>query len=67
MVSIPTAALIVKASVPIIIREIDMESQQNNVEQLSTQAEVIIPEEQTQQPQQMPLRRSTREEKCYSR
>jgi len=39
-----------------------MRSQQDNVEQLPTQAEVIIPEEQTQQLQeQMPLRRSTRE------
>ena len=35
---------------------------QDNVEQLPTQDEVIVPEEQTQQPQeQMPLRRSTRE------
>ena len=39
-----------------------MESQQDNVEQLSTQAEVIVLEIQTQQPQeQMPFRRSTRE------
>ena len=39
-----------------------MESQQDNVEQLPTQVEVIVLEEQTQQPQeQMPLRRSTRE------
>ena len=38
-----------------------MKSQQDNIEQLPTQAEAIIPEEQTQQPQeQMPLRRSTR-------
>ena len=48
-----------------------MESQQD-VEQLPTQAAVIILEEQTQQPQeQMPLRKSIRErereEKCYSR
>ena len=44
-----------------------MKSQQDNVEQLLTQAEIIILEEQTQRPQeQMPLRRSTREEKCYS-
>ena len=35
---------------------------QDNVEQLPTQDEGIVPEEQTQQPQeQMPLRRSTRE------
>ena len=35
---------------------------QDNVEQLPTQDEVIVPEEQTQQPQeQMPLRRSVRE------
>jgi len=39
-----------------------MESHQDNVEQLPTQVEVIIPQEQTQQPQeQMPLRRSIRE------
>ena len=39
-----------------------MESHQHNVEQLPTQVEVIVPEEQTQQPQeQMPLRRFTRE------
>ena len=39
-----------------------MESQQDNVELLSTQVEVIVSEEQTQQLQeQMPLRRSTRE------
>ena len=38
-----------------------MKSQQDNVE-LLIQVEVIIPEEQTQQPQeQIPLRRSTRE------
>ena len=39
-----------------------MESHQDNVEQLSTQIEIVVPEEQTQQPQeQIPLRRSTRE------
>ena len=39
-----------------------MKSQQDNVEQLYTQAEIIVPEEQTQQLQeQMSLRRSTRE------
>jgi len=41
-----------------------MKSQQDNAEQLPTQAEVIVLEEQTEQPQeQMPLRRSTRERK----
>ena len=29
-----------------------MESQQDNIKQLPTQAEVIVPEEQTQQPQE---------------
>jgi len=39
-----------------------MKSQQDNIEQLPTQAEVIVPEEQTQQPQeQIPLKRATRE------
>jgi len=39
-----------------------MESHEDNVEQLPNQAEVIVSEEQTQQPQeQMPLKRSTRE------
>ena len=39
-----------------------MESQQDNVEQLPAQVEVIVPKEQTQQPQeQVPLRRSIRE------
>jgi len=54
-VSIPTTAFDnVQASIPIIIRETDMESQQDNVEQLPTQAEVIVivPAEQTQQPQE---------------
>jgi len=69
LVSIPTTTFdSVQASIPVIVREADMESQQDNVEQLPTQAEVIVLKEQTQQPQeQMPLRRSTREEKCYSR
>jgi len=62
-VSIPTTTFnSVQASIPIIVREVDMESQQNNVEQLPTQVEVIVPVEQTQQPrEQMPLRKSTRE------
>ena len=48
---IPTTAFdSVQTSIPVIIREADMESQQDNVEQLPTQAEVIVPEEQTQQP-----------------
>ena len=66
---IPTTALdSVQVSIPVVIREADMKSQQDNVDQLPIQAEVIVPEEQTQQPQeQMSLRRSTRAEKCYSR
>ena len=66
---IPTSTFdSVQASILVIVQEVDMKSQQDNVEQLPIQAEVIVPEEQTQQPQeQMPLRRSTREEKCYSR
>ena len=39
-----------------------MEPHQDNVEQLPTQVEIIVPEEQTQQSQeQIPLRRPTRE------
>ena len=42
-VSIPTTAFdSVQASIPVIIREADMESQQDNVEQLPTEAEVIV-------------------------
>ena len=42
-VSIPTTAFdSVQASIPVIVREADMESQQDNVEQLPTQAEVIF-------------------------
>ena len=45
-VLIPTTAFdSVHASIPVIVREADMESQQDNVQQLSTQAEIIIPEE----------------------
>ncbi|XP_017625018.1 uncharacterized protein LOC108468654 [Gossypium arboreum] len=48
--------------IPIIDQDGNPEPQQDNVEELSIQDEVIIPEEQPQQPQkQMPLRRSTRE------
>jgi len=58
----------VHTSILVIVREADMESQQDNIKQLPTQAEVIVPEEQTQQSQeQMPLRRSTRDKKCYFR
>ena len=62
-VSIPANAFnSIYASIYVIIQGADMESRQDNIEQLPTQAEVIVPEEQTQQPQeQMPLRRSTRE------
>ena len=60
--SLPPAFDSVHTSIHVIVREADMESQQDNVEQIPTQAEVISSEEQTQQPQeQMPLRRSTRE------
>ena len=46
----------VHASIPVIVREVDMESHQDNVEQVPTEVEVMVPEEQTQQPQeQMPL------------
>ena len=38
----------VQASIPEIVREADMEPHQDNVEQLLTQVEVIISEEQTQ-------------------
>jgi len=49
LVSIPTTAFdSVQASIPVTVREADMESQQDNIEQLSTQTEVIVPEEQTQ-------------------
>ena len=66
-VLIPTTAFdSVQTSIFVIIREADMESQQDNIKQLPTQAEVIVPEEQTQQSQeQMPLRRSTRGEKLF--
>jgi len=37
----------VHASIPVIDQEADMQSQQDNVEQLPTQAEVIVSEEQT--------------------
>jgi len=62
-VMIPTTAFdSVQAPISVIIREANMEPHQDNVEQLLIQVEVIIPEEQTQQPQeQIPLRRSTRE------
>ena len=52
----------VHAYIPVVVQEADMESHQNNVEQLPTQVEVIVPEDQTQQPQEhILLRRSTRE------
>ena len=41
----------VQALIPVIVREADIESHQDNVEQLPTQVEVIVLEEQTQQPQ----------------
>ncbi|KAG8489197.1 hypothetical protein CXB51_017253 [Gossypium anomalum] len=51
-----------KVLIPIIDQEVNLEPLQDNIEQLPIQNEVIVPEEQTQQPQeQVPLRRSTRE------
>ena len=45
-VTIPTTAFdSVQASIPIIVREEDMEPHQDNVEQLPTQVEIIVPEE----------------------
>ena len=61
-ISIPTIAFDNdQASIPD-IDQVASAGHQDNIEQLPTQDEGIIPEEQTQQPQeQMPLRRSTRE------
>ncbi|KAG8492793.1 hypothetical protein CXB51_010223 [Gossypium anomalum] len=61
--SIPTITFDdVQVFIPIIDQEVNLELLQDNVEQLPIQNEVIIPEEQTQQPQeQVPLRRPTRE------
>ena len=42
----------VQAFIHVIIREANIESQQDNVDQLLTQTEVIVPEEQTQQSQE---------------
>ena len=48
-VLIPTTAFdSVQTSMPVIVWEADMESQQDNIEQLPVQAEEIIPKEQTQ-------------------
>ncbi|KAG8475050.1 hypothetical protein CXB51_031854 [Gossypium anomalum] len=61
--SIPTITFDdVQVLIPIIDQEVNLEPLQDNVEQLPIQNEVIVPEEQTQQPQeQVSLRRSTRE------
>ena len=52
----------VQVSIPVIDEETDLEPQQDNVEQLPTQVEIIIPEEQTQQPQ-VSLKKSIIEKK----
>ncbi|GMI86492.1 hypothetical protein HRI_002318500 [Hibiscus trionum] len=62
--SIPTITFDnIQVPIPVINQEVNLEPQQDNVEQLPPiQDEVIVPEEQIQQPQQqVPLRRSTRE------
>ena len=61
--SIPTVAFDnVQVSIPVIDQEANLDPQPNNVDQPSIQDEVIVPEEQTQQPQEsVPLRRSTKE------
>ncbi|KAH6785841.1 hypothetical protein C2S51_038296 [Perilla frutescens var. frutescens] len=48
-----------QASIPVISREVDLEPQQDNIENLPTQDNTIIQEEQPQE--LMPLRRSTRD------
>ncbi|KAK0578882.1 hypothetical protein LWI29_017665 [Acer saccharum] len=62
-VSIPTIAFDnVQVSIPVIDQEANPDPQPDNVDQPPIQDEVIVPEEQTQQPQEpVPLRRSTRE------
>ena len=61
--SIPTIACDnVQVPIPVIDQEANLDPQPNNVDQPPIQDEVIVPEEQTQQPQEpVPLRRSTRE------
>ncbi|KAG8498252.1 hypothetical protein CXB51_007407 [Gossypium anomalum] len=61
--SIPTITFDdVQVLIPIIDQEVNPEPLQDNVEQIPIRNEVIVPEEQTQQPQeQVPLRKSTRE------
>ena len=62
-VSIPTIAFDnVQVSIPVNDQEANPDPQQENVNQTPIQDEIIVPEEQTQQPQEpVPLRRSTRE------
>ena len=51
-----------QVAIPVIDQEANLDPQPNNVDQPPIQDEVIVPEEQTQQPQEpVPLRRSTRE------
>ncbi|XXG55025.1 hypothetical protein AAC387_Pa03g2762 [Persea americana] len=62
-VSIPIIAFNnVHVSIPVNDQEANPDPQQDNVNQTLIQDEIIVPEEQTQQPQELvPLRRSTRE------
>ncbi|KAH6815644.1 hypothetical protein C2S51_020464, partial [Perilla frutescens var. frutescens] len=61
-VSTPTTSDDLQASIPVISREVDLEPQQDNIENLPTRDNTIIQKEQPQQPQElMPLRRSTRD------
>ncbi|XXG71992.1 hypothetical protein AAC387_Pa07g1189 [Persea americana] len=62
-VSIPIIAFDnVQVSIPVNDQEANPDPQQENVNQTPIQDEIIVPEEQTQQPQEpVPLRRSTKE------
>ncbi|XXG86494.1 hypothetical protein AAC387_Pa11g1379 [Persea americana] len=52
----------IEVSIPVNDQEANPDPQQENVNQTPIQDEIIVPEEQTQQPQEpVPLRRSTRE------
>ncbi|KAL3643852.1 hypothetical protein CASFOL_011784 [Castilleja foliolosa] len=62
MIPTTTVSDSVQVPLPITVRETDLETHEDNIEQLPHQVEAIVPEEQTQQPQeQVPIRRSTRE------